>query len=397
MVDFPLAVNPPQGVSYAAPLLDFSPISKLGDRYAQGVKSRSELDTIDTLKQGLPMTADGQIDYAAAAQMLAKSGNINAVTTLAKIDALRQKADNQASLTPDIKEYQFAVTQGFKGLLSDWMARKRGGAGEYGLQPVWGRDKDGNPVMLQAGKSGEAIRTKLPDGVSLSGKDAVKLDAGTHWVLIDPLTRQQVGIIPKNIEGKEAAEERGKATGQAQVALPTVITKTTMAMKLVDDMISHPGRETATGKSGVIDPRNYIPGTEAKDFQVRQKQLQGTVFLEAFQSLKGGGAITEVEGAKAEAAIARLDRTQSDEAYLEALNELKGILRQGLVNARKKASGRFAEGGAAETAPARGTSTGTAATGPDPLADARAVIAKGADRNAVIERLKQNGIDPAGL
>ena len=35
--------------------------------------------------------------------------------------------------------------------------------------------------------------------------------------------------------------------------------------------------------------------------------------------------------------------------------------------------------------------------GGDPLAQARDAIAKGADRNAVIERLKSNGIDPAGL
>lgn len=35
--------------------------------------------------------------------------------------------------------------------------------------------------------------------------------------------------------------------------------------------------------------------------------------------------------------------------------------------------------------------------GADPLAQAREAIAKGADRNAVIQRLRQNGIDPKGL
>jgi hypothetical protein len=33
----------------------------------------------------------------------------------------------------------------------------------------------------------------------------------------------------------------------------------------------------------------------------------------------------------------------------------------------------------------------------DPLAQARAAIRMGADRNAVIQRLQQNGIDPSGL
>ena len=45
--------------------------------------------------------------------------------------------------------------------------------------------------------------------------------------------------------------------------------------------------------------------------------------------------------------------------------------------------------------PAAGASP--AGGGGDPLAQARDAIAKGADRNAVIERLKSNGIDPAGL
>ncbi len=38
----------------------------------------------------------------------------------------------------------------------------------------------------------------------------------------------------------------------------------------------------------------------------------------------------------ATAAIARLDRAQSTEAYQAALNELKGILQTGLNNMKKK-------------------------------------------------------------
>lgn len=38
-----------------------------------------------------------------------------------------------------------------------------------------------------------------------------------------------------------------------------------------------------------------------------------------------------------------------------------------------------------------------AATAPDPLAEARDAIARGAPRDAVIQRLQQNGIDPKGL
>jgi hypothetical protein len=102
------------------------------------------------------------------------------------------------------------------------------------------------------------------------------------------------------------------------------------AYRLVDQALAHPGLATATGLSGKIDPRNYIPGTDAANFDAIGKQLQGNAFLSAFASLKGGGAITEVEGAKAESAIARLQRSQSTTEYKSALKDYQDVMGQGL-------------------------------------------------------------------
>ena len=52
-------------------------------------------------------------------------------------------------------------------------------------------------------------------------------------------------------------------------------------------------------------------------------KIKGGVFLAAFESLKGGGQITELEGTKAEQAQARLLETQSPEAFRDALAELR--------------------------------------------------------------------------
>ena len=70
------------------------------------------------------------------------------------------------------------------------------------------------------------------------------------------------------------------------------------------------------------------------DLNVKIEQLQGQAFLEAFESLKGGGSITEREGLAAQNAMARLQRAQSTEAYVESLNELKGILELGRSRAQ---------------------------------------------------------------
>ena len=108
-------------------------------------------------------------------------------------------------------------------------------------------------------------------------------------------------------------------------------------MALVDQALTHPGLNAATGLSSKTDPRNFVAGTDAYNFNVLMDQIQGKAFLQAFQSLKGGGAITEIEGKKAEQAIARLNRAQSTEQFVSSLNDLKAIISTGKERATKRA------------------------------------------------------------
>ncbi len=227
-------------------------------------------------------------------------------------------------------------------VLGDFRTDKSGKGTEYGLNPQYGVDEQGNPVLIQLGKDATSKQTPLPNGVTLS-KEPIKLDAGTHFVLLDPITRQPVGMIPK--ENMQAAKDTaigtaaGKAQGEAQVGLGASLQKADQSIGLIDSMLKHPGLNTAVGASSVWDPRNYMAGTDATDFNVRRKQLEGKAFLEAFESLKGAGQITEVEGTKATEAIARLSAAQSESAYREALTELKGILQQGKQRSVQRAGG----------------------------------------------------------
>lgn len=214
--------------------------------------------------------------------------------------------------------------------------RAAASGGRAGLQVIYGVDDQGNPVALQPTDTGQLVRSQMPAGVTIS-REPLRFDAGTHFVLMDPITRQQIGVIPKDIAGAESAKVTGKAQGEAAVELPAVIQKGEEALALIQGAIDHPGRATATGLSGYIDPRSWLPGTNARDFLARHRQLEGRAFLEAYQMLKGGGQITEIEGQKAERAIARLDTAQSDEAYLEALEDLKEVFRAGINRARQRA------------------------------------------------------------
>lgn len=131
-------------------------------------------------------------------------------------------------------------------------------------------------------------------------------------------------------EIREAAE-KAKSIKQAEADVqPTDSRQNAMAsanvmLQTIDKALKHPGLNAATGLQGVLDPRNYIPGTDAKNFGAVRDQLKGDVFLQAYEGLKGGGQITEIEGKKAEDAKARLSTAQSTEAFREALQDLRDV------------------------------------------------------------------------
>ena len=92
--------------------------------------------------------------------------------------------------------------------------------------------------------------------------------------------------------------------------------------------------------------RVYL-GADGLALVERIGQLQSKTWLSARQMLKGGGAITDYESRKAEAAVARLSRTKDPAALLEALQELQDAIRDG--EAKLRAAGRL---GAQPSAPA---------------------------------------------
>lgn len=143
---------------------------------------------------------------------------------------------------------------------------------------------------------------------------------------------------------KTTAEAEAKRVAEARTLYSQVENNASQMLTLIDQARSHPGRAVATGLSGSLDPRNMISGTNAKDFRVLLDQMQGKSFLEAFNSLRGGGQITEAEGKKATEAIGRLNTAQSDAAFIAALDDLEGVILSGLSRAQKATQQRAATG-----------------------------------------------------
>jgi len=57
--------------------------------------------------------------------------------------------------------------------------------------------------------------------------------------------------------------------------------------------------------------------------------------LQAYETLKGGGHITEVEGKKATDAIARMDASGTEKEFINAAREFQAAIRAGVARARQ--------------------------------------------------------------
>jgi len=137
--------------------------------------------------------------------------------------------------------------------------------------------------------------------------------------------------------------EAAQAQAEAKKAFPRLEQKAQGAISNVESLMSHPGLPGIVGMpSATLSSLAYkifdktIPATDEADFNARLEQLGGQQFLQAFESLKGGGAISEVEGKKATVAISRLMNTgQSEESYRRAGQEVIDIYNRALDTARK--------------------------------------------------------------
>jgi len=181
----------------------------------------------------------------------------------------------------------------------------------YGLTPMFATDENGNISPYQLSNQGGAKPVVLPEGVSVLGPG---------------------GIAQQKAEGAA----RGKYTGEQLATASSDIAKSEEFRKILDKAKNHPGREAATGFSSILNPM-ALPGSERKDFLVVADQLRGKNFMEAYQGLKGGGQITEVEGKKAEEAQSRLNEAQSESEYLKAIDEMDMLIAERIDRIRAEA------------------------------------------------------------
>lgn len=193
-----------------------------------------------------------------------------------------------------------------------------------------------NGLILQSTPKGPRVYT--PAGVELKGVEAqAAVNEANEFELkfaTDKSQRTASGQVVGTVQAeadtvdtatatqdkKDLAKVAAKHKAAAIDQLPTVRNSTRQISSLVGKLKNHPGM---AGVVGMPNAAGFvgIPGTPEADFKVLLDQIKGGTFLKGFDSLKGGGTITEVEGAKAENALARLGVAQSEEQFKASLDE----------------------------------------------------------------------------
>jgi hypothetical protein len=190
--------------------------------------------------------------------------------------------------------------------------------------------------MQMAAKNGVSPQEAIDKGVAIaeqSVSDLKRVQGAAHTMYRGQTTynkqaaeeQAKLDYEPKITAAKKESEIKAESKANAEISLPQSNSDAASILDTISKLEAHKGLDKGTGASSVFF--NKVPGTDAYDFKSLHEQATGKVFMQAFQSLKGAGAITDKEGEVATKAISRMaDLKQSKESYLGALNDLKSVV-----------------------------------------------------------------------
>jgi len=239
----------------------------------------------------------------------------------------------QYGLQPQTPEYRdFVLTGKLPGM---------SGEGAYGKTGAIFQGQDGKYYSIQFGANGKKLIEPIAAGdVALTPARGVsEVDTGTGTQIIDKATGQPVRSINKDIAGVATQKDLGKETAAAKVGLPTALNNADKIVRTIDSVINDPYLSHMVGP---INGRLPNLSSRSQDLQSKIDQIGGQSFLQAYGTLRGGGQITEVEGAKATASLNRLQNSKvGSPEWIAAAKEFRNDVLDLAEIAKRKASGNF--------------------------------------------------------
>lgn len=160
------------------------------------------------------------------------------------------------------------------------------------------------PTLTGAPGAGQRMVVKAPQEWST--------DPSNPGLQVSGFTGERRAIPPGVTDDKESAKN--------------AIVSTDRAIQTAQELINHPGRQAATGKSFLL---GYVPGTDAYDFGAKLETLKSQLFLPEVEKMKGMGALSNAEGQKLTAAVQALDVKMTEEGLNKSIQDVISQLQVG--------------------------------------------------------------------
>jgi hypothetical protein len=297
---------------------------------------------------GAPTHGNNWAALSNAAKSLSMSGKLVS-------DAERERANQMGQLEAQRREAEAAIKERY-GLESAKARHALTLKGMEGTEIVMSGPRNDIPIYKTGPRAGQSpLGYQAPPAGTYDNKPTTLTSAGGRSV--EGWTDPKGNFTPYPKEPKEAptadevaaateraakAREVGQAAGVAQSALAGARTNVNSTMALIDSLENHKGLSAVIGLPNPMKGGfgfAQTPGSDAADFKTQLDNLTGKMFIAAFESLKGGGAISEKEGEAATRAIANLSKMQSEKQFRQNLAILKQTLANGYATLEQKAKG----------------------------------------------------------
>lgn len=204
-------------------------------------------------------------------------------------------------------------------------------AGAYGTVAKEARESEAFPVAQQQAQANLAdTQSQTAARDTELGYRAQELDIKRDDTKIKALTAQ-LGKETNELKKQEIQAKLTDAQSARDQKQVDKVAKYQGIAAKVDDALDNIARiRNAPGLPGNFGVKGMVPnlpGGETEDAAVQIENLKGKAFMAAYEALKGGGPITDIEGTKGTDAMANLGKTQSLGSFLKNLDTMEKILK----------------------------------------------------------------------
>ena len=346
----------PSSPTYLKEVMKISPekgyaFSKL-QQEAAAAKLTQQKTLVDVAKQKREFVQQAQRDTSrnpSDANVTAFKEDLMASDLFTDAEKAQMGAGADRILAMPVNERQaFMASQGATAgdLSSAESARLGRLTTERGQDIAAGTAKAGQESVAATARAGQGVTMRGQNLLDTREKENIAIRQEDQRRKGDPAFVQQ--MAQANATGQAIAKDYALA----QQVLPKVLDTAQQTLSQIDSLIGkrddkgalvkgeapHPGFQDVVGATWRPGLR-FVPGTDAADFQSKLDQVKGGAFLQAYETLKGGGSITNIEGEKGTSALNRMSTAQSEKEFVTAAREFQSVVRKAVERAKTRVGG----------------------------------------------------------